>query len=334
MNKVAGRAVLVAALLLAGAPFAAPAAGQDSPLVVGASSTSGGSSTDVGGSIDSIAVDADRQRAYVSVPELDLVVTIDQQGLVLVAGSPGSNGTTRIVAVDLGDDTGEVVADNRIIRAGPRFLAHGDFVYVGEESFPNSPYKLDLGSTRASMSHGRPTFARMTSASLNRWRNERADLLDQLIAAHGSVAGTGVGRRWTTSELNRALLLRLAAQFQGFTKDLHQETAVAFGSLAQPGDPAIARVVATGLQANRELDRQNAQESSLARREHLKWFNKARNGLAHDDPAKVDAVVAAGYRLDLGSIRRWRSNLDGLAGTMDAVLAAHLARLFNAAPPW
>lgn len=197
----------------------------------------------------------------------------------------------------------------------------------------------------------------MTSASLARWRGDRADLLDQLIAAHGSVGGAGAGRRRTTSELNRALLLRLAAQFQGFAKDLHQETAVAFGALAQPNDPAVARVVASGLQTKRELDRGNAQESALAsdfgrfglklwdemqarhsrtgaRREHLRWFNVARNGLAHDDVAKLAKVEAAGYRIDLPSIRRWRSTLDGLAGTMDVVLAAHLARLFHTAPPW
>ena len=197
----------------------------------------------------------------------------------------------------------------------------------------------------------------MTSAALDRWRTDRGALLDELFAAHLSLSGTGAGRRWTTGELNRALLLRLAAQFQGFAKDLHQETAVTFGSLSRPADPAIARVIAAGLQTNRELDRGNAQEASLAsdfgrfglrlwdemesrhvrtpaRRAHLNWLNTARNGLAHDDQAKVAKVVAAGYRIDFVGIRRWRSALDGLAGTMNDVLAAHLARLFETAPPW
>lgn len=197
----------------------------------------------------------------------------------------------------------------------------------------------------------------MPSAALERWRTDRAVLLDDLFAAHGQVGGTGAGRRWTTAELNRALLLRIAAQFQGFAKDLHQEAAVTFGSLAQPSDPAIARVIAVGLQTKRELDRGNAQESTLAsdfgrfglklwdemearharsagRREHLKWFNMARNGLAHDDVQMIAKVEGAGYRIDLVWLRRWRGALDGLAGTMDEVLATHLARLFKTNPPW
>jgi len=123
-------------------------------------------------------------------------------------------------------------------------------------------------------------------------------LLDQLFQAHVAVSGTAPGRRWATAEMNRALLLRLASQFQGFAKDLHAETAITFGSLAQPSSPTLARVISTGLQTRRELDRANAQEDSLAsdfgrfgvvlwdeltksdartrvRRKHLKWFNTA-----------------------------------------------------------
>lgn len=55
----------------------------------------------------------------------------------------------------------------------------------------------------------------MGSASLNRWRQDRSDQMDELIAVHQLVGGTTLGRRWATGELNRALILRLAAQFQG-----------------------------------------------------------------------------------------------------------------------
>ena len=122
-------------------------------------------------------------------------------------------------------------------------------------------------------------------------------------------------------------------------------------------DPVLARVVATGLQVNRQLDHKNAQEDSLssdfsrvgiqlwaemdarhrrtaARRLHLRAFNRARNGLAHDDQRAVAEVLAAGYRMDLAGIRQWRAALDGLADTMDDVLAAHLGRLFKVARPW
>lgn len=197
----------------------------------------------------------------------------------------------------------------------------------------------------------------MPSAALTTWRAERTSLLDQLLQAHAALGGPGAGRRWATAELNRALLLRVAAQFQGFAKDLHAEVAITFGSLAQPANATLARVISTGLQTKRDLDRANAQEDSLAsdfgrfgivlwdemakhdartaaRREHLKWFNTARNALAHDDAVKLAKVIAAGYKVDLTWVRRWRSALDGLAGTMDVVMATHLARLFNVQRPW
>jgi hypothetical protein len=197
----------------------------------------------------------------------------------------------------------------------------------------------------------------MPSAALANWRTERASLLDQLVQAHAAVGGAVAGRRWASAELNRALVLRVAAQFQGFAKDLHAEVAITFGALSHPGNATLARVISTGLQTKRDLDRANAQQDSLAsdfgrfgivlwdemakhhartaaRREHLKWFNTARNALAHDDDAKLAKVIAAGYNVDLTWVRRWRSALDGLAGTMDAVMAAHLARLFNVQKPW
>lgn len=197
----------------------------------------------------------------------------------------------------------------------------------------------------------------MPSAALTTWRAERSSLLNQLIQAHAAVGGPAAGRRWATTELNRALLLRVAAHFQGFARDLHAEVAVRFGDLAQPEDRTLAHVISTGLQAKRDLDRVNAQQESLAsdfgrfgialwdemnkhdartaaRRARLRWFNEARNGLAHDDSAKLAKVAAAGYKIDLTSVRQWRSALNGLAGTLDAVMAAHLARLFNVPKPW
>lgn len=88
---------------------------------------------------------------------------------------------------------------------------------------------------------------------------------------------------------------------------------------SQPANVTLARVISTGLQANRQLDRANAHEHSLAtdfgrfgivlwddmetrdvrtsgRRTHLKWFNKARNALAHDDTAKLDNVMQLATR--------------------------------------
>jgi hypothetical protein len=70
----------------------------------------------------------------------------------------------------------------------------------------------------------------MTSVALNAWRSTRAGRLDRLRSAHTAIGGSGRGRRWVTEELNHALVLRLAAEFQGFARDLHEESSPVIGS--------------------------------------------------------------------------------------------------------
>lgn len=62
----------------------------------------------------------------------------------------------------------------------------------------------------------------MSSAALTSWRTDRAARLDRLVAAHAAVGGAGPGRRWVTEELNHALILRLASEFQGFARPVTQ----------------------------------------------------------------------------------------------------------------
>lgn len=153
------------------------------------------------------------------------------------------------------------------------------------------------------------------------------------------------------------MLLRLAAQFQGFAKDLHRDTAIAFSSLLQPPSDAIKHLVTAGLQANRELDRSNAREPSIGRdfarfglkiweameaadertarcRLDLRWLNFARNALAHDDGIKLERLHAAGYKVEIITIRQWRRSLDLLAVSMTRVVASYLGSLFDTTPPW
>ena len=195
----------------------------------------------------------------------------------------------------------------------------------------------------------------MVSLALERWRAERARQLDDLFAAHVALGGARSGRRWRTTELNRALVLGLASHFQGFAKEFHELTAFVFARLAQPTDPRVAAIVASGLQVGRVLDRRNATEESLgtdfsrfgldlwsamerrdrrvpARRGRLRWFNRARNAVAHDDREKLAAVEAAGYPITLRTVRRWRSTLDAMTGTMDGVVVEHLADMFGTRP--
>jgi hypothetical protein len=196
----------------------------------------------------------------------------------------------------------------------------------------------------------------MTSRALITWRSERAARLDRLEVAHAAVGGTGPGRRWLTEELNHALILRLAAEFQGFAGDLHTETAAAVAVQLAPNNIAQRATMTLPYQLNRRLDRGNADPNSLrddfgmfglrlwdelqsrypVRGQRwptaLSLLNQARNGLAHADDQKVARVEAAGWHLTLRSVRRWRGTLDALASAMDTALCDYLARLFSTRP--
>lgn len=193
----------------------------------------------------------------------------------------------------------------------------------------------------------------MPSIALHDWRTSRADRLTRLQVAHATVGGTGPGRRWLTEELNHALVLRLAAEFQGFARDLHDEAATAIAGSLAAGVPPREQALRRAFTAPRRLDRGNATETVLAHdfgllglelwialqrrfptrsrrwRQQLGVLNSARNGLAHADSQRLARVVAAGWPLTLQSVRRWRSMLDGLATGIDRVTSDHLDRVFG-----
>jgi len=101
----------------------------------------------------------------------------------------------------------------------------------------------------------------MPSLALQELQGTRSVQLDELDAAHGAVGGAGPGRRYATRQLNHAYTVVLAAQFQGFCRDLHSESADmvagAIGSLNPVGSvnsSAIAGIVLNALAQNRQLD--------------------------------------------------------------------------------
>src|SRR5579859_3221421 len=145
----------------------------------------------------------------------------------------------------------------------------------------------------------------MSSQALNGWDGPRAARLNELFAAHAQVGGTAAGRRWETEQINWALVLRLAAEFQGFAKELHTVCAETMAEWTASGNPRVINVLVGGLTLNRELDRRNAQPVSLAvdfrrfgidlwlalrtryvhtvrRQTQLSRLNEARNAIVHD----------------------------------------------------
>jgi hypothetical protein len=195
----------------------------------------------------------------------------------------------------------------------------------------------------------------MVSASLVTWRSSRLRRLDRLRAAHEAF-GSGPGRRWETEELNHALVLRLASEFQGFARDLHNEALDAVVLAAARSAPGLETPLRSAYVAARRLDRGNADPGTLDQDFGLfgvklwadlesrypgrcaAWNRKldalclARNGIAHDDRKKLAMTEAWGWPITLRSVDRWRSALNGLTQGMDHVVGEYLSRIIGASP--
>lgn len=188
------------------------------------------------------------------------------------------------------------------------------------------------------------------------WDGARTDRINRLRAAHAAFGGTGPGRRWITEELNHALILRLASEFQGFARDLHDEAGRFVVRSLAPGNQQLQENLRVPYTHYRKLDQGNADPGTLGNDfglfgidlwpdlqaqypSHAKGWNQklfalnlARNGIVHDDGARIARVQADGWPLTLHSVGRWKSSLDGLARGMDRVVGGQLKLLYRTSP--
>jgi hypothetical protein len=197
----------------------------------------------------------------------------------------------------------------------------------------------------------------MASKALVRWRTERAVRLDDLIASHRLVRVPAKGRYRRAAALNQALVVSLAAEFQGFARDLHDEACVVFAHWSVPSNREAYEVIRSRLRQGRELDRGNAHPGSLgsdfgrvgidlwpmleARDPHTRRHNRsldrlnaARNAIAHSDGNKLALLRSSGLPLVATTLRRWRADIDTLAINMDRAVAARLGSMFGRPEPW
>lgn len=197
----------------------------------------------------------------------------------------------------------------------------------------------------------------MASPALNNWQQERRNRLDSLVDARGLLEKSVSEERWHTEALDGALILYLAAEFQGFARDLHDRASDIFAAWTVPTDTTVQGVVRSQLVQGRELDRGNARPESIdsdfgrfgmdlwaellhrdaqaaEQRQSLALLNEARNGLAHSDLARLAVLRDKGHPLTLDTFRNWRKDLDALAANLDSVVTGSLARLFKRQRPW
>lgn len=192
----------------------------------------------------------------------------------------------------------------------------------------------------------------MPSVSYEEWRTTRARALDEIARGHAAVSGTRRGRRFNTQQFNRAHAVMLAAQFQGFCRDLHSECV---DHLVRniPSPAAIRPLVRDEFTRERQLGRGNAHPSSLGsdfRRlgiqlwdevktytpqapvlmKRLEELNLWRNAIAHQDfdPHRFGGAT----NLRLSQVRRWRSACERLARALDEVLRRHMQSLTGTSP--
>ncbi|MFD4403892.1 hypothetical protein ACFWPH_14155 [Nocardia sp. NPDC058499] len=176
-------------------------------------------------------------------------------------------------------------------------------------------------------------------------------MLDSLEEVHGRVTGRRRGRQYATEHLNSALFVSLAAEFQGYCRDLHNGAAAALSDSLGVGDPR-AIIFRAALVRGRNLDKGNAQPASIGAdfqilgmalwphtyaaypvlgpkwNETLTRLNKVRNAVAHrNDPQLV--AVKREQPLDLATFRRWRRSLNGAASGFDNVVGAYLKDTAN-----
>lgn len=194
----------------------------------------------------------------------------------------------------------------------------------------------------------------MSSNALGEWRSSSLTRLIELEAVHAKLTGTGRGRRWGTTQLNRSLFVALAAQFQSFSRDLHDEAVSVHVDAANPSQQVLMRLLLT---EGRKLDTGNARKSSLGsdfgrlgfdfigdlkakgpatekRLLHLEDLIEFRNTIGHGDEGKILALEARGISSTKAVYQKYRQALNGLAGTMDRVVAERLAAVLGIAQPW
>jgi hypothetical protein len=191
------------------------------------------------------------------------------------------------------------------------------------------------------------------SPALLRWRTVARAELTELLGAHRAVGGRGPGRRTATRQLNHALVVQLAAQFQAYCRDLHD---LCIDSVSAASPAPLRTVVENAFLRGRRLDRQNAHSAALgddfgrfvqsfwsvvdasgsrfaSRRRRLDQLNAWRNAIAHHDFRRIGTdPLTAGTRIDLATVNSWWRALDHLADGIDQTLYGELSATTGVSP--
>lgn len=195
----------------------------------------------------------------------------------------------------------------------------------------------------------------VASNALNDWKTAGLQRLAELENVHAQLTGTGRGRRWGATQLNRSLLVALSAQFQSYCRSLHDEAVRVHVSAAIATQRPMLQVLLT---QGRKLDTGNPRRSALGsdfvrlgfdfisdlknegpatrkRLDKLETMLDFRNAIGHGDEARILAIETGGQiAASKTSYQRYRQAMDGLASTMDRVVADRLSQVLGTDRPW
>lgn len=195
----------------------------------------------------------------------------------------------------------------------------------------------------------------MVSAARAEWDITASARLDELERVHADARGAGRGRRWGTDQLNRSLFVVLVAQFQTYSRNLHDEAIDVHVNAANPRQADVMRRLLT---QGRKLDVQNPESAALGSDFGRLGFDlvpalktgggviedaltkldllvRFRNAVAHGNESELVGIVASGdINATLASYRQYRRTLNRLVATMDRVVAAELGTVLQIPPPW
>jgi hypothetical protein len=186
------------------------------------------------------------------------------------------------------------------------------------------------------------------SVALSSWNTDRASRLDHLMESHRIVCVNSPGNQGPIRALNWSLTLFLAAEFQGFARELHDEVAEFLASTMARGNQSYFEMIRNNLTTKRDLDRANAKPETLTAdfkrlgvadlwgdiaqsvrsgqrwRQQLVNLNRTRNAIAHSQPNTLQFLQGSGIIVNFATITSWRAACNGVCRHMDIVLGKHL----------
>lgn len=101
----------------------------------------------------------------------------------------------------------------------------------------------------------------MPSISLINWQRKSVQALDEIESARTSVRGASRGGRYATQQINRAYVVLLSSEFQGFCRDIHSEVIDHLVKTVSP--KSLAVVLKAEFVLHRQLENKNPTPSAI-----------------------------------------------------------------------